>query len=498
MSYLFGDTAAALEPERGPLRESTWLERSGAASPNAGSAVRPGAAMPEPGQTVMVATSPTTHYAKSGDLHIAYQVVGDGPFDLVYAPGFISHVEMNWESPYWTKVLGRLSRFCRVIIFDKRGTGLSDRVGGWPTLEERMDDIRAVMDAAGSERAALYGISEGGPMCMVFAALYPERTAALVLHGTGPRLVAGPDWPWGLSAEVAQPMLDAAESAWGSGTALSYFIQGLADDLRVREATGRFERFAASPGAARQLLEMNFHVDIRSVLPAISAPTLVVHRTGDYIVPVECGRYSAERIRGAALVELPGDFHLSARLGTEDDAIDAIEQFLTGSRSQHDVDRVLTTVLFTDIVGSTERAALLGDHAWRELLDSHDQVVRREIDRFNGREIKTLGDGFLAAFDGPGRAVRCARAITEEARRIGVEVRSGLHCGECEVRGGDLAGIAVHIGARIGGLAQSGEVLVSTTVKDLVIGSGITFEDRGIHVLKGVPDAWQLYSATSA
>jgi len=234
------------------------------------------------------------------------------------------------------------------------------------------------------------------------------------------------------------------------------------------------------------------------VLPAISAPTLVVHRTGDYIVPVECGRYSAERIRGAALVELPGDFHLSARLGTEDDAIDAIEQFLTGSRSQHDVDRVLTTVLFTDIVGSTERAALLGDHAWRELLDSHDQVVRREIDRFNGREIKTLGDGFLAAFDGPGRAVRCARAITEEARRIGVEVRSGLHCGECEVRGGDLAGIAVHIGARIGGLAQSGEVLVSTTVKDLVIGSGITFEDRGIHVLKGVPDAWQLYSATSA
>jgi len=446
----------------------------------------------------VVPHSPTTHYAKSGDLHIAYQVVGEGPFDLVYAPGFISHVEMNWESPYWTKVLGRLSRFCRVIIFDKRGTGLSDRVGGWPTLEERMDDIRAVMDAAGSERAALNGISEGGPMCMVFAALYPERTAALVLHGTGPRLVGGPDWPWGLSGEDAAPMLDTAEANWGSGTVLSYFIQGLADDPHTQEATGRFERFAASPGAARQLLEMNFHVDIRSVLPAISAPTLVVHRTGDYIVPVECGRYTTEHIRGASLAELPGDFHLSARPGAEDDAMDAVEQFLTGTRSQHDVDRVLTTVLFTDIVGSTERASLLGDHAWRELLDRHDQVVRREIERFDGREIKTLGDGFLAAFDGPGRAVRCARAITEEARRIGVEVRSGLHSGECEVRGDDLAGIAVHIGARIGGLAQPGEVLVSTTVKDLVIGSGITFEDRGIHVLKGIPDPWQLYSATSA
>jgi class 3 adenylate cyclase len=447
---------------------------------------------------VEVTDRPETRYAKSGDLHIAYQVLGDGPFDLVYAPGFISHVEMNWESPYWSRILGHLSRFCRVVIFDKRGTGLSDRVGGWPTLEERMDDIRAVMDAAGSERAVLHGTSEGGPMCMAFAALHPERTAALVLRGTGPRFASSPDWPWGWSPEAATPMLDAAEASWGSGAVLSWFIQGLADDPRTQEATGRFERFAASPGAARQLLEMNLRVDIRPVLSAISAPTLVLHRSGDYIVPVEAGRYTAEHIRDASLVELPGDFHLSARPGDEDDALDAVEQFLTGTRGDHDIDRVLTTVLFTDIVGSTEQASRLGDHAWRELLDVHDRMVRREIERFRGREIKTLGDGFLAAFDGPGRAVRCARAITVEARQIGVEVRTGLHSGECEVRGSDLAGIAVHIGARIGGLAQPGEVLVSTTVKDLVIGSGISFEDRGSHALKGIPDMWKLYRVAHA
>jgi len=445
-----------------------------------------------------VSEAPTTRYAKSGDLHIAYQVVGEGPFDLVYAPGFISHVEMNWELPFWSAIFRRLSSYCRVIIFDKRGTGMSDRVGGWPTLEERMDDIRAVMDAAGSERAALWGVSEGGPMCMVFAALFPERTSALVLRGTGPRFQAGPDWPWGLSADRSGPMLDSVEANWGTGSVLSWFVQGLADDPRSQEATGRFERFAASPGAARQLLEMNLRVDIRSVLPTISAPTLVLHRLGDYIVPVEAGRYIADHIQGASLVELPGDFHLSARPGDEDDAMDLVEQFLTGSRGDYDIDRVLTTVLFTDIVGSTERASVLGDHAWRDLLDLHDRTVRREIERFRGREIKTLGDGFLAAFDGPGRAVRCARAITEGAGRIGVEVRSGLHSGECEVRGGDLAGIAVHIGARIGALAQPGEVLVSTTVKDLVIGSGISFEDRGTHSLKGIPESWQLFSVASA
>ena len=442
--------------------------------------------------------TPTTRYARSGDLHIAYQVVGEGPFDLVYAPGFISHVELNWESPYWSKILRHLSRFCRVIIFDKRGTGLSDRAGGWPTLEERMDDIRAVMDDAGCDRAVLHGISEGGPMCMVFAALYPERTAALVLRGTGPRFESGPDWPWGWSPEAAAPRLDAAEANWGTGAVLSWFIQGLADDPRAQEATGRFERFAASPGAARQLLEMNLQVDIRPALPAISAPALVLHRSGDYVVPIEAGRYTADHIRDASFVELPGNFHLSARSGEEDDAMDAVEQFLTGARGDHDIDRVLTTVLFTDIVGSTERASALGDQAWRDLLDLHDRAVRREIERFHGREIKTLGDGFLAAFDGPGRAVRCARAITDEARRIGVEVRSGLHSGECEVRGTDLAGIAVHIGARIGGLAQAGEVLVSTTVKDLVIGSGISFQDRGSHALKGIPDTWKLYSVVNA
>jgi class 3 adenylate cyclase len=434
----------------------------------------------------------------SGDVHIAYQAFGEGTFDLVYAPGFISHVEMNWELPYWRGIFQRLSRFCRVIVFDKRGTGLSDRMGSWPTFEERMDDIRAVLDAAGSEQAALWGVSEGGPMCMLFAALYPERTRALVLRGTGPRIVAGPDWPWGWSPESAAPIFEAAEQSWGTGTVLSYFVQGLADDPRGQEVSGRFERFAASPGAARQLLEMNYEVDVRHVLPAISAPTLVMHRVGDYIVPIEAGRYTAEHIPNASFVELPGDFHLSARPGDEDEAMDTAEQFLTGTRADHEIDRVLATILFTDIVGSTERAATLGDHAWRDLLDLHDRTARREIERFHGREIKALGDGFFAAFDGPGRAVRCARAITEEAHRLGIEVRCGLHSGECEVRDSDLAGIAVHIGARIGGLAEPGEVLVSTTVKDLVIGSGIAFQDRGLHSLKGVPDLWQLYCVASA
>jgi class 3 adenylate cyclase len=278
---------------------------------------------------------------------------------------------------------------------------------------------------------------------------------------------------------------------------LPYFIQGVSDDERAQEETGRFERFAASPGAARQLLEMNLQVDIRSVLPAISAPTLVIHRTGDYIAPVEAGRYTAKHIPNATFVELPGDFHLSARPGDEDEAMDLVEHFLTGTRGDHEIDRILATVLFTDIVSSTERASVLGDHAWRDLLDRHDRLTRREIERFGGREIKTLGDGFLAAFDGPGRAVRSARAITEEARRIGIEVRCGLHSGECEVRDSDLAGIAVHIGARIGGLAQPGEVLVSTTVKDLVIGSAIEFSDRGEHDLKGVPGSWKLFAVAS-
>jgi len=441
---------------------------------------------------------PVTRYAMSGDLHIAYQIFGDGPFDLVYAPGFISHVEMNWELAYWRNIFERLARFSRVIVFDKRGTGLSDRVGSWPTFEERMDDIRAVMDAARIERAALLGVSEGGPMCMLFAALYPERTQALVLRGTGPRMMVGPDWPWGWSKELVTPMIEAAEQNWGTGTVLSYFVQGLADDPRGQELPGRFERFAASPGAARQLLEMNFEVDVRQVLPAISAPTLVVHRSGDYVIPVETGRYCAQHIPNASLLELPGDFHLSARPREEDEAADAIEQFLTGTRVDHEIDRVLATVLFTDIVGSTERAAALGDHAWRDLLDRHDQATRRAIERFQGREIKALGDGFFAAFDGPGRAVRCARAITEEARRLGIEVRCGLHSGECEVRGSDLAGIAVHIGARIGALAEPGEVLASTTVKDLVIGSGISFQDRGVHSLKGVAEPWHLYGVVGA
>jgi pimeloyl-ACP methyl ester carboxylesterase len=430
----------------------------------------------------------------SGGVHIAYQVFGEGPFDLVFVPGFISHVEMNWELAYWRDIFGRLSRFCRVIIFDKRGTGLSDRVGAWPTFEERMDDVRAVMDAAGSEQAVLWGTSEGGPMCMLFAALYPERTRALVLRGSGPRFGSGPEWPWGWSAESGAPMLDAAEQIWGTGAVMSYFLQGLADDPRSQAVTGRYERFAASPGCFRQLLEMDLVVDVREILSAISAPTLVLHRVGDYIVPIEAGRYTAEHIKNAILIELPGDFHLSARPGDEDEAMDAVEQFLTGTRSDREIDRMLATVLFTDIVGSTERAAALGDRRWRDLLAEHHRRVRVELDRFRGKEIDTAGDSFLATFDGPARALRCAQAIRTSLADMTLGVRAGLHSGEVEVIGDDIGGIAVHIGARVAALAAPDEILVSRTVVDLVVGSGIEFDDRGEHDLKGVPGAWRLFA----
>ncbi len=437
---------------------------------------------------------PETRYAQSGELSIAYQVFGEGDFDLVFVPGFVSHCDLQWEMPLMRETLARLGSFARVITFDKRGTGLSDRTLGFGTAEDRMDDIRAVMDAAESERAALVGISEGGPLVALFAATYPERTTALVPWGTFARVLAAPDFPIGIDPGGVELFLETVSGVWGSGKAIRFFIRDIPDDPETNALLARYERSATTPTMAREILRRNIEIDVRSVLPAVSASTLVLHRSGDRIVPVACGRYLADHIADARFVELPGKWHLNGAPGGEQDALDVIEEFLTGRRHEAEVhiDRVLKTVLFTDIVGSTEQAAALGDRRWKELLDTHDDVIRRQLGRFRGEEVNTTGDGFLAAFDGPGRAIECARTIAENARDVGLEVRAGVHTGECELRGDNLAGIAVHIGARVASLAGAGEVLVTSTVRDLVQGSDIEFTDRGRHELKGVPGEWQV------
>jgi class 3 adenylate cyclase len=435
---------------------------------------------------------PETRYAKNGDLNIAYQVLGEGPFDLVLVPGFVSNVDAAWMDPGFTRFLRGLASFSRLIIFDKRGTGLSDPVAGVPTLEDRMDDVRAVMDAAGSERAAFFGLSEGGPMSILFAATHPERTTGLVLYGTfavGP-LVAddnpgGPRW-----AEVDTWINDAIDH-WGEGRTLPFFNPSVADDPVFRRGWGRFERAALSPGMARALWQMVRHIDVRRVLPTIRVPTLVIRRSGDFM-PLPLHRQLAETVPGAQYVELEGD-HIP-NTGDIEAIVDEVRAFLTGVREGPRVDRVLATVLFTDIVGSTERAARLGDRQWRTLLESHQEVVRGELARFRGHEVKTLGDGFLATFDGPARAIRSAVAIRDGVRRLGIELKSGLHTGECELMDDDVGGIAVHIGARVAASASPGEILVSSTVKDLVAGSGLRFADRGARSLHGVPGEWRLFA----
>ncbi len=439
---------------------------------------------------------PPTKYAKSGDVSIAYQVVGEGPLDLVYVMGWVSHLVYFWEEPSFARFLTRLASFSRLILFDKRGTGLSDRVplADLPTLEQRMDDVRAVLDAVGSQRAALFGVSEGGPMSALFAATYPERTAALVIYGTFAKRIWDPEYPWAPSSEERQRWYRLLEEGWGGVADLETLAPSVARDERFREWWASYLRMSASPGAALALARMNTQVDIREVLPSIRVPTLILHRTGDLDVDVGGARYMAQRIPNAKYVELPGADHL-AWVGDADAILDEVELFLTGARQSVDSERVLATVLFTDIVGSTERAAALGDRRWRDLLEAHYALIRRECARFRGREIDTAGDGFLASFDGPARAIKCACAIVEAARRLGVEVRAGLHTGECELVGGKLRGIAVHTGSRITAMARPGEVLVSSTVKDLVAGSGIAFEDRGEHALKGVPGRWRLLAA---
>jgi pimeloyl-ACP methyl ester carboxylesterase len=443
-------------------------------------------------------TAPETSYAKSGDVNIAYQVVGEGPLDLVFVPGWVSHLEYFWEEPSFARFLRRLASFSRLILFDKRGTGLSDRVAldDLPTLEQRMDDVRAVMDAVGSRRAALMGTSEGGPLCLVFAATYPERTAALVMVGAYARRLWAEDYPIGASADDYNAFLEDVRLNWGGPVGLDRRAPSVAHDERFRTWWATYLRMSASPGAAYALTRMNGQVDARHALPAISAPTLVIHRTGDRSLPVEGARYMAERIRGAKLVELPGDDHLPY-VGDQDEILDEIEEFLTGVRHGPDADRVLATVLFTDIVGSTDRAAELGDRRWRQLLDSHHDIVRRELNRWRGREVATAGDGFLATFDGPARGIRCACGIRDAVQTLGLEIRAGLHTGEIELSGDDVAGIAVHTGARVAASAEPGEVLVSSTVKDLVAGSGIEFEERGEYELKGVPGTWRLYAVVA-
>ena len=436
-----------------------------------------------------IAMLPETRYAKSGDVHIAYQVIGNGPIDLVFVPGFISHVDHVWNEPRWAGFLERLASFSRLICFDKRGTGESDRVSAIPTLEERMDDVRAVMDAAGSERAALFGISEGGPMSLLFAATYPGRTVALTLFGSYalfPTAVMSP--------EKLAGFLAAVEESWGTGKLVPNFAPSLADDVAFCNWWARFERLGASPSAVKTLMRMNSEIDIRGVLPAIHVPTLIMHRSGDTRVNVSAGRYLAQYIAGARYIELPGKDHLFCA-GDSQRILDEVEEFLTGSRSHFEMERALATVMFTDIVGSTERASLIGDRNWRHLLEAHHACVRRELTRFRGKEIKTLGDGFLATFDGPARGVRCAEAIRDSVRGLGLDIRSGLHTGEIEILPNDVGGIAVHVAARVAQLAGAGEVLTSSVLKDLVSGSGLSFEDRGMHALKGLTDAMRIFAA---
>ncbi|MGH2491901.1 MAG: adenylate/guanylate cyclase domain-containing protein [Candidatus Limnocylindria bacterium] len=439
-----------------------------------------------------MAETPETRYARSGDVHIAYQVTGAGPLDLVFVPGFVSHVENAWEAPLVARFLDRLGAFARLIRFDKRGTGMSDSAAGIATLEERMDDVRAVMDAVGCERAALLGLSEGGPMCMLFAATYPERVSALAMYGTFARLAWAPDLPWGRTAEERRLRLEKLVQGWGTGIAVDGYVPSMAGNDQFRKLWSAYERTGASPGAVRDLLEMNYEIDTRQVLSSIRVPTLVIHRTGDRVVNVENGRDIAGRIQGARYVELEGIDHwpfLDA-----DRILDELEEFFTGVRGAPDPDRVLATVLFTDIIGSTERAAALGDRRWRDLLAEHHRLVRRALERFRGREIDTAGDGFLATFDGPARAIRCARTVGDAVRALDIRIRAGLHTGECEMLGDKVTGIAVHIAARIAALAGADEVLVSSTVRDLVAGSGLGFDDRGSHALKGVPGEWRVFA----
>ena len=437
---------------------------------------------------------PETRYAKSGDVYIAYQVLGEGPVDLVYTPGIWSNLEIMWEWPAWSRYLNRLASFSRLILFDMRGMGLSDRGSQPPILELQADDMNAVLDAAGAKTPVVFGGARGSAMALLFAATRPERTRALILYAPVARTLRAEDWPSGKTIEEQRQFIERFTAEMGTGQNLD--LQGPSFDPAFKKWWARFERLVATPGAYRELQNIFRDLDIRQVLPLVQAPTLVLQRTGDRIVNVAQGRAVADRIANARFVELPGDDHI-AFLGDPDSIVDEIEEFVTGIRPPPRHDRVLATVLFTDIVGSTERLSSIGDRAWRDLLQRHHALVRRELSIFNGREVDTAGDGFLATFDGPARAIRCAQAIRDALRSIEVEIRAGVHTGEIEVLDSGIGGIAVHIGARIAALAGAGEIVVSSTVKDLVAGAEIAFDDRGAHALKGVQDEWRVFAVHS-
>ncbi|MEA2023978.1 MAG: adenylate/guanylate cyclase domain-containing protein [Actinomycetota bacterium] len=438
-----------------------------------------------------------TRYASNGTANIAYQITGDGPRDLVYVPGWISNVEVMWEEPSMARFLRRLGSFSRLIVFDKRGTGMSDPVPleSLPTLEERMDDVRAVMDASGSEKATLLGHSEGGNMSILFAATYPERTEGLILVGSYAKRIQSEDYPWAPPPGDRKAEIEEVERTFGDPDALpSWLAPSRMDDEAFRNWMARYFRLSSSPKAAAHLLEMNTYMNTTAVLPSVHVPTLCLYREKDTDVSVEEGRWIASQIPNSRFVAIPGADHLLNASGANE-ILDEIEVFVTGHRTGPTPERTLATVLFTDIVGSTETAAEMGDDAWRDLLERHNAVVRSEVEAYRGRVIGTQGDGFLATFDGPGRAISAAHAIVRALDPLRLEVRSGLHTGEIEIVGDDVAGLAVHIGARVAALAAPGDVLVSRTVKDLVVGSGIEFEDRGTHSLKGIPDKWQIFAA---
>ncbi len=437
---------------------------------------------------------PVTNYARSGDVNIACQVTGDGPRDLVYVPGWISNIEVMWEDPGLARFLRRLASFTRLITFDKRGTGLSDSVGldQLPTLEVRMDDVRAVMDAVGSERATLFGHSEGGNMCILFAATYPQRTEGLVLTGSYAKRIRSDDHPWAPTWDEREKAIEETEQTWPETMTVETSAPSRAGDEAFGSWMSRYARLSSSPKAAAALMRMNSQIDVTSILPVIRVPTLLLYRREDPDVDVEEGRYIASYIPDARLVELAGADHFFWA-GDPDPLLAEIEEFVTGHRTAQVPDRVLATVLFTDIVSSNEVASSLGDRVWTDVLERHNAIVRDELHRWRGKEVNTTGDGFVATFDGPARAISCSQAIAAAVPALKIDVRCGLHTGEVEIVGDDVAGLVVHIAARIASLAGPGEVVVSRTVKDLVAGSGLRFESLGRHSLKGVPDEWELH-----
>ena len=437
---------------------------------------------------------PETRYARRGDDYIAYQTVGNGPPDILFMSAWFSHVDGRWEEPRFAAMLNRIATMGRLIVFDKRGSGASDPLAAaQPTWEDWADDISAVLQAADSERATVIGVGDSGPLAMLFAATQPQRVTSLVLINTGARLVQGPDYPWGLSGDEVERFLRRTRETWGTGGISDIFSTSASSDERYRQWWARYQRMGSSPGRSTTMARLVFAVDVRNVLSTIHVPTLVIHRKDFRFFPVELGRYLAERIADAKYVELPGADGF-VYLGDTDAVLSEVEEFVTGSRRSPEADRILATILLTDMVGSTDRAARLGDQRWRAVLDAHDEIVRGQLKQFRGRLHRATGDGVLATFDGPARGVRCAQSLRDALREAGIDIRSGLHAGEIELRGDEIGGIAVHIAARIGAQAESGEILCSSTVKELVTGSDLAFVDRGRHQLKGVPQEWQIYA----